>query len=97
LNDLLDLAKIGAKRVRYAGGAPFGALEHDPHRRQDLAEIVVQLARNRTESALLHADELPRQFAAALREVGHLVEHSAVVLNQVEGRRDDQNQHQRDK
>jgi len=63
-----------------------GALEHDAHRRQNLAEIVVQLARNRPEGALLHPDELARELAAALRESRHTVEPFSGCIGQVQGR-----------
>ena len=71
LHDLLHFAQIGAQRSRSRADAPAGALQHGADRGEDLAEIVVQFARDGAEGVFLHGDQLLRQFAAPLRKRRH--------------------------
>src|ERR1035441_1398573 len=91
LHDLLHLAQIGAQRVGVAK-SPAGALQHGSARRQNLPEIVVQVAGDGAEGVFLHGDQLLRQLAAPRRELRHLFKHAPVILHQVEA--GEQNQHQ---
>ena len=77
--------------------APSGALQHGADRRQNLAELVVQLARDGAERVLLHRDQLLRQLAAPLRKRRHLLEHPPVVLDQVQPGGRNHHQHGRQK
>src|SRR5450759_4952038 len=94
LHDLLNLAQIGAQRAG-VGKAPAGALQHGADGREDLAEIVVQVAGDGAEGVFLHGDQLLRQLAAPRREHRHLFKHAPVVLYQVEAGEQDQDQHGR--
>ena len=77
--------------------APSGALQHGPDGGENLAEIVVQVARDGAEGALLHGDQLLRQFAAAGRKRGHFLKQAPVVIHQVKAGEQDQHQHGRHK
>src|ERR1035441_751306 len=91
LHDFLHLAQIGAQRVGVAK-SPACALQHGSDRREDLAEIVVQVAGDGAEGVFLHGDQLLRQLAAPRRKLRHLLKHTPVILHQVEA--GEQNQHQ---
>src|ERR1035441_2715368 len=86
LHDFLHLAHIGAQRGGVAE-APAGALQHGSDRRQDLAEIIVQVAGDGAEGAFLHGDQLLRQLAAPRRKLRHLLKHAPVILLHVRSER----------
>src|SRR3954454_11473998 len=65
LHDLVDFANFRAHGRRVGRGEAARALEHGADSGQDLAELVVQFARDRTERVLLHRNQLLGQFAAA--------------------------------
>src|SRR5580765_106452 len=66
LSNFPYLAKVRAQR-RIFGSVFFCAPEHGANRGQNLAELVMQFARDITQSRLLRCDELLRQVAALLR------------------------------
>src|ERR1017187_5071640 len=94
LHDFLDLAQIGAQRVGVRKSTA-GALQHGSDRREDLAEIVVQVARDGAECVFLHGDQLLRQLAAPRREFRHLLKQAPVILHHVEAGEQNQHQHGR--
>ena len=59
-----------------------GAAQHGSNRREDLAELIVQFARNVTQRGFLGGDQLLRQFAAALGNLGQAREQPPVPANQ---------------
>ena len=91
LRDLADLAQVGSQR-RALRRLLAGAAEHRADRGQDLAELVVQLARDLAQRRLARGDQLLRQLAPLVRERGEPREQPAVRANQVQARRDDRRQ-----
>ena len=61
-----------------------GAPEHRSDRGENLAEFVVQFARDVAQRGFLRGDELLGQFAAALGDFGQAREQAAVPANQRE-------------
>ena len=53
-------------------------------RRENLPELVVQLARNVQQRGLLRGDQLLRQFAALLRQVRQPLEQQPVRANEIQ-------------
>ena len=92
LDDLLYLLEVRAQGRVHGLSATAGPLQHGADGSQNLAELVVQLARDVTEGTLLHGDQLLGEFAAPVGQRGDLIEHAAIVLHQVEpvGQQDDQ-------
>ena len=74
-----------------------GAAQHRAHRRQDLAELVVQLARDVAQRRLLRGNQLLRQFAALLGELGQSGEQPAVRADQIEAGQQDREQRRGEK
>src|SRR6185312_7581135 len=91
LHNFVDFAEFIGGRDVFARGAAAGALEHGSNGGQDLAEFVVQFARDGAEGALLRRDELLGEVAAALGEhtalfgkVGDAVKQPPIVLDEIE-------------
>ena len=67
LRQLADLAKLGAQR-RALRRVRAGAAQHRSHRGQNLAELVVQLARDLVQRRFPRGDQLLRELAALRRQ-----------------------------
>src|SRR5579863_9138817 len=97
LHDAAYLFEILAQGWVQACDSPAGALQHGADGGEDLAEIVMQFARDISKSVFLNRDELLRQLAASLGERGYLFEQLAVVVDQIQAGGNDQNQHRGEK
>ena len=86
-------SKSAAQRGVDGRDAAAGALQHGADGGEDLAEFVVQFARDVAKGVFLNRNQLLGQLAAAFGERRHLFEHFAVVLHQVQAGGDDQDQH----
>src|SRR5436189_94210 len=73
LRDFGDLAQLGAQR-RSLRRLPAGAAQHRSDRGQDLAELVVELARDLAQRRLARRNQLLRQLVTAIRLIGELGE-----------------------
>ena len=76
LRDLADLAQLGPQR-RAVRRVSAGAAEHRAHRGQDLAELVVQLARDLAQRRFARGDQLLRELAALVRQRRQLARTAA--------------------
>lgn len=93
LHDVAHLFEVGSQSGIDGWNPASGALQHGANGGEDLAEFVMQFAGNVAEGVFLNRNQLLGQFAAALGESGHLIEHFAVVLYKVQAGGDDQNEH----
>ena len=75
-----------ARRRAVGGQPPLHASEQHPDRRQQLAELVVQLAREALLQVLLHPHHLPRQAPELRREPAHVLERAAIGGDAIEPR-----------
>src|SRR5437868_11490302 len=74
-----------------------GAAQHGAYRGQDLAELVMQFARDIKKSRLLGRNQLLSQFAALLRQLGQLSKQPAVGADEVEAGNQDYSQNRCEK
>ena len=91
LSDFIHFAQFGAKR-RALWRVFLGARQHRADSRQNLPELVVQLARDISQSGFLRRNQLLREFAAVARKGSKLREEAAIRPNQVKAR--EQNRYQ---
>ena len=88
LGDLADLSKLGSQR-RSLGRVTAGAAQHRSHRRQNLAEFVVELAGDLAQRGFTRGDHLPGDLAPLVRQQGQPCEERPVRANQIQaGQRD---------
>ena len=85
LGHLANLAQVGAQR-RLGGRLLLGPAEHRSDGGQNLADLVVQLAREVPQRRLARRDELLRQLAPAVGERRELGEEPPVGANQIQAR-----------
>ena len=91
-----DLLHLHQTIVR--GHAPFGEpLQHDADSRQDLAEFVVQFARDMAQGVLLRPNQTAREFAALPRQVRQASEEPTVGIDHPESARQQDRKHHRQK
>ena len=83
LRDLGDVAQLGPQR-RSGRRLPLGAAEHRSHRRQRLAELVVQLPGEVAQRRLARGDELLGDVAPLARQRVEPGEQPPVRSNQVQ-------------
>src|SRR5258706_10050 len=83
LRDLSHFVKFCAQGRAFRS-VLFRASQHGADSSENLSELVMQFARDVTQSGLLRCDELLRQIAALCRERSELREQSAVGSNQVQ-------------
>ena len=81
LRHFADLAQVGAQR-RAVGRLPLGPAEHRSDRGQNLADFVVELARQVPQRRFARGDELLGELATAVGERRHLGEQPPVGTNQ---------------
>ena len=77
LRDAAHLLELDDQR-RSAAGLPLRAAEQRADGREDLAEVVVQLARERLLQVFLHPQHPPRQVAQLRADVRRLLEGAPV-------------------
>ena len=91
LRHLAHLAQVRAQR-RPLVGVPRRALDHRADRREHLAELVVQLARDLAQRVLARGDERLRQPAPLVRQRRQPRKELPVGVNEVERRGADRGQ-----
>ena len=96
LRHLLDLPQIGLIGARFGRSAALRASQHGSDGGENLAELIVQLAREGAEGILLGGDQLLRQLAAEMGEIFHPIEHAPIVVEQVDAVQHHHNQHRRE-
>src|SRR5260370_34955755 len=85
LRDRLHLSQILAKRRAFRGVLTRAA-QHRTDRRQDLPELVVELARNVPKWGFLCRDQFLRQIASLLGKLPQAAKHLSVPANHTEAR-----------
>ena len=72
-------------------------LQHHADRREDLPEVIMQIARDRAEDILLHRNQLLRQIAALRGQRLHASEELPVVVHQIKAGEQDHDEHRGEK